>query len=95
MARNHDRKPRMNGIVPERDSASFRALFSANPLPMWIYDLETLAFLEVNDATVAKYGYSRDELLGMRITDIRPPEDVPALLVDVARERAPLQQSGG
>jgi PAS domain S-box-containing protein len=62
---------------------------------MWVYDLETLAFLEVNDAAVAKYGYRRDEFLGMRITDIRPPEDVPALLADLARERATLQRSGG
>jgi PAS domain S-box-containing protein len=69
-------------------------LFVANPVPMWVYDLETLAFLEVNDAAVAKYGYRRDEFLGMRISDIRPPEDVPALMADVARERTALQHSG-
>jgi PAS domain S-box-containing protein len=62
---------------------------------MWVYDIETLAFLEVNGAAVARYGYRRDEFLGMRITDIRPPEDVPALVADVARARTPLQQSGG
>jgi PAS domain S-box-containing protein len=71
-----------------RDSeGSFRLLFTANPLPMWLYDLETLAFLEVNAAAVARYGYSRDAFLSMRITDIRPPEDVPRLLDLVARER--------
>jgi PAS domain S-box-containing protein len=69
-------------------------LFAANPLPMWVYDLETLAFLEVNDAAVARYGYSRDEFLGMRLTDIRPPEDIPSLLANVAQERTALQQSG-
>ena len=74
----------MDVVVPERDTAGFRALFAANPLPMWIYDLDTLAFLEVNDAMVAEYGYSRDDLLGMRITDIRPTEDIPALLSDLA-----------
>jgi PAS domain S-box-containing protein len=72
----------------------FRVLFASNPLPMWVYDLETLAFLEVNDAAVAKYGYSADEFLSMRITDIRPPEDVPALLANVAEQRSTLQQSG-
>jgi PAS domain S-box-containing protein len=61
---------------------------------MWVYDLETLAFLEVNDAAVAKYGHTREEFLALRITDIRPPEDVHALATDVARERTPLQQSG-
>jgi two-component system, cell cycle sensor histidine kinase and response regulator CckA len=61
---------------------------------MWVYDLETLSFLEVNDAAIAKYGYSRDEFLSMRITDIRPPDDVPELLANVARQRTTLQQSG-
>jgi PAS domain S-box-containing protein len=61
---------------------------------MWVYDLDTLAFLEVNAAAVAKYGYGRDEFLSMRITDIRPPEDVSALLANVAQQRRTLQQSG-
>jgi two-component system, cell cycle sensor histidine kinase and response regulator CckA len=62
---------------------SFRSMFESNPLPMWVFDPETLAFLAVNDAAVARYGYSRDAFLGMRITDIRPAEDVDALLADV------------
>jgi PAS domain S-box-containing protein len=61
---------------------------------MWVYDLETLQFLEVNAAAVAHYGYPRDEFLGMRLTDIRPAEDVPRLLANVARERAALEASG-
>lgn len=59
---------------------SFRLLFAENPLPMWVFDLESLKFLEVNDAAVAHYGYSREEFLQMRIVDIRPPEDIPRLL---------------
>src|SRR5262249_12852976 len=58
----------------------FRRLFIGNPLPMWIYDRDTLKFLEVNDAAVANYGYSRNEVLTMRLTDIRPSEDVDRLL---------------
>lgn len=73
---------------------AFESLFSRNPLPMWIYELETLQFLDVNEAATAKYGYSRDEFLGMRITDIRPQEDVARLLEDVRRSRSPLQASG-
>ncbi len=61
---------------------------------MWVYDRETLRFLEVNDAAVAQYGYSRDEFLAMRIAEIRPPEDVARLLADVRQERSGLQQSG-
>lgn len=51
---------------------------------MWIYDIHSLAFLEVNEAAVKHYGYSRDEFLKMTIKDIRPPEDIPLLLNDVA-----------
>jgi PAS domain S-box-containing protein len=60
--------------------APFRYLFDQNPTPMWVYELGSLAFLEVNQAAIQSYGYTRDEFLGMRITDIRPSEDVPKLL---------------
>ena len=59
--------------------ATFRLLFSHNPLPMWVYDVETLDFLEVNTTAVAHYGYPRDEFLRMRISDIQPPEDASRL----------------
>jgi len=59
----------------------YRLLFDANPLPMWVYDIETLAFVAVNDAAIKHYGYSRSEFLGMRITDIRPDAEVPKVLV--------------
>ena len=47
---------------------------------MWVFDEDTLAFVEVNQAAVVTYGYSRDEFLRMDITQIRPPEEIPALL---------------
>jgi PAS domain S-box-containing protein len=63
----------------------YRMLFDQNPEPMWVFDLETLRFLEVNQAAVEHYGYSREEFLTMTLKDIRPPEDVPALIDDVIR----------
>jgi diguanylate cyclase (GGDEF)-like protein/PAS domain S-box-containing protein len=59
---------------------SFRLLFSANPQPMWVYDAETLRFVEVNDAAVAHYGYTREQFLAMTIADIRPAEEFQRLL---------------
>ncbi len=53
----------------------FRLLFERNPLPFWVFDSQTLRFLEVNEAAVRHYGYSRDEFLAMTILDIRPPQD--------------------
>jgi two-component system cell cycle sensor histidine kinase/response regulator CckA len=58
----------------------YRLMFDKSPLPKWMYDVETLRFLDVNEAAVRDLGYSRDEFLAMTIKDIRPPEDVPALL---------------
>lgn len=58
----------------------FSLLFEKNPIPMWIYDLETLRFIEVNEAAQIHYGYTKEEFLSMTIKDIRPKEDVPILL---------------
>jgi two-component system cell cycle sensor histidine kinase/response regulator CckA len=63
----------------------YRLLFEGNPHPMWVYDTNTLSFLEVNDVAVAQYGYSREEFLAMKITAIRPPEEVPKLLDHLTR----------
>jgi PAS domain S-box-containing protein len=72
-----------------RDSEeTYRLLFETNPHPMWVYDVKTLAFLAVNDAAVAHYGYSEAEFLSMTIADIRPVEDVP-LLMDAVRTLTP------
>ena len=58
----------------------YRLLFEGNPLSMWVFDVETLQFLDVNDAAIRHYGYSREEFLGMTIKDIRPAEDVSELM---------------
>jgi len=77
-----------------RDSeARYRLLFESNPLPMWVYDLETLAFLAINDAAVRSYGYTREEFLSMTLKDIRPAEDVQALLDNLSNAAAGLNES--
>jgi len=53
-----------------RSEKSYRDLFESNPHPMWVYDLGTLKFLEVNDSAVESYGYSREEFLMMTIHDV-------------------------
>ena len=63
-----------------RDSETrYRHLFDANPLPMWVYDLDSLKFLAVNEAATEHYGYSQEQFLTMSITDIRPDSDVLAV----------------
>ena len=78
----------------ETSRAVYRRLFEENPQPMYIFDVETLDFLEVNEAMVKHYGYTRDEFLKMNIKEIRPPEDVPALIADIANIAEPQDAAG-
>src|SRR5712671_788978 len=57
------------------DPASARVLLEDSAEPMLVVDAGTLAFLEVNQAAIDKYGYSRTEFRRKRLTDIVPPED--------------------
>jgi PAS domain S-box-containing protein len=77
-------------VVP----ASFEIMLSTNPVPMWVYDLESLHFLAVNEAAVARYGYSRDQFLALRVTDIRPLEDIAAVEASVRFRSRPISASG-
>jgi PAS domain S-box-containing protein len=60
----------------QQSEERYRLLFNNNPLPMWVYDTKTFAFLEVNNAAIKHYGYSREEFLSMGILDIRPKDEV-------------------
>ena len=53
----------------------YRLLFDANPQPMWVFDVDSLVFLAVNDAAIRHYGYTRDEFLAMTVMDLRPEDD--------------------
>jgi PAS domain S-box-containing protein len=70
-----------------------RLLFESNPHPVWVYDLETLAIIDVNEAAIRNYGYSREEFLTLTIKDIRPAEDVPAVLESVAKSGTMLEEN--
>lgn len=58
----------------------YRVLFERNPIPMWVYDRSAWRFLQVNEAAIQHYGYSREEFLALSVLDLRPQEDVPLLL---------------
>jgi PAS domain S-box-containing protein len=66
-----------------RSEDRYRALFEQSPLPMWMFDRETLCFVLVNDAAVEAYGYGKDEFATMTLADIRPREDVADLKASV------------
>ena len=92
---SHDVTDQRRAATALADSeASFRMLFANNPRPMWVWDIESHFFLEVNQAAVDHYGYSREEFLAKRVTDIRPEEDVPALL-DTVHDLLPTLNKAG
>ena len=79
-----DRKQGVAELERAREQARaneerYRLLFDSNPQPMAVFDCETLELVAVNDAMVANYGYSRDELIGMSGLDLLVPEDVPTV----------------
>jgi len=57
-----------------RSEKSYRYLFENSPMPMWVIDLDTYKFLDVNEMATLQYGYSREEFLSMTTLDIRPDE---------------------
>ncbi|HEY0060750.1 MAG TPA: diguanylate cyclase, partial [Telluria sp.] len=81
--------------MPESIDTSFDELFQAHPIPMWVYDLATLAFRAVNTAALQHYGYTEPEFLSMDITALRPPEELPRLMCNL-RNAPPhaLERSG-
>ena len=68
----------------KRREASFRLLYENNPVPMFVYDAETLRIVSVNERAITHYGYDRDQFLALSILDIRPKEDVEATLQAVS-----------
>ncbi|MEW6735305.1 MAG: response regulator [Acidobacteriota bacterium] len=70
-----------------KSEAKYRLLFESNPEAMWVYDVNTLRFLAVNDTTIARYGYSREEFLSMTIKDIHPQEEITRIMETIEQLR--------
>jgi PAS domain S-box-containing protein len=66
-----------------KSEAMFRLLFSHTPLPMWVFDTETLQFLQVNEATTRTYGFTENEFRSLSVRDIRPDGDAPSFAAHV------------
>jgi diguanylate cyclase (GGDEF)-like protein/PAS domain S-box-containing protein len=67
---------------------TYRLLFDRNPTPMFTFDPGTLRFLTVNRAATRKYGYSREEFMGMTLLEIRPEADRATFRTSEAQHRA-------
>jgi len=65
--------------VIKKSEEKYRYLFDNNPAYIIIWDLETLEVLEINNAVLCKYGYSKEEWSRMSVLDYRPKEDYPKM----------------
>lgn len=79
-------------ITPGERPESYQLLFDFTPLPLMVFDTDTLCFLDVNHAAIVNYGYTHDEFLEMTVLDLRPSDDIPAFL-DFLRASKDLQNS--
>ncbi|WP_051408446.1 PAS domain S-box protein [Sediminibacterium sp. C3] len=71
-------KLKQNEIELSEAKKRYSELFHLSPLPMWVYDIETLEFLDVNEAAEKHYGYTKEEFKKITLRDIRPKQDLPA-----------------
>ena len=94
------RPKKLNDLVKERtrqlkeSEENYKVLFEKSPLPLWIYDLETLKILEVNNAAISLYGYSREEFLSMTLLQLRPERDIEKFLANIRNIGDALRESG-
>jgi len=79
-------------IIPKQDKGNklfdhrfnYKLFFDENPLPAVIFDRESLAIVDVNHEAIKHYGYTREEFLSMTVRDLRPPEEIPAMMKALA-----------
>ncbi len=73
--------------------AKYKELFENNPVPLWVYSVDTLKFIMVNDAAINHYGYTREEFLSMTLKDIRPEYEFPRLEANLSQPETDIKIS--
>ena len=79
LTRDVSRRMRAETALHESERR-YRNLFETSPIPMWIYDPRTLALLAVNKGAIDQYGFTAEEFAALKLTDVRPQNDVPRML---------------
>ena len=87
------RRERTDEALTETEKR-YHLLFHKNPLPMWVFDLDTLTFLAVNEAAVEQYGYSAEEFATMSLLNLHVPEDIPSILEGLSTDKVRTPTSG-
>ncbi len=75
-------------------TTDYKTHFDNGPIPSWIIDADTMRFLEVNNAAIINYGYTREEFLTLNIKAIRPVEDVTTMVVNYSKRKSDYYDAG-
>ena len=87
-----DRKKAEEAV--RQSAQKYKLLFNKNPLPMLMVSKPELRFIDVNDAAIKQYGYSRDEFLNLTAKDIRPQEDWQPFLDTIEKSKEGINDFG-
>lgn len=69
----------------------YRDLFELSPLPMLLYDLDSLELLNVNKAFIDHYGYSKKDIISLKFIDLFPKTDQEEFDAEIKK----LKKTGG
>lgn len=87
-----DKKKAENELIKSEEK--YRLLFKNNPLPVWIVNKENHFFLDINNAAIKLYGYSKEEFLNLKATEVRPKDEVEKYLNSMKDESSNIKTSG-
>jgi two-component system, NarL family, sensor histidine kinase UhpB len=76
-----ERKRTLEDLLASEEK--YRQIFYKNPYPTWIFDLESLYIMEVNDAALEKYGFSKSEFCQLTVKDLHPPGEAELFLESI------------
>lgn len=83
---NEVEQKNVRNVLLKESESQYKTLFFHSPLPKWIFDAETLQFLQVNNAALKNYGYTKEEFLTMSLYDIHLHADAEELKMFAAQQ---------
>lgn len=75
----------MAKIELKKSEEQYRLLFEQSPIPMYIYNPDTLDIITVNNAAMNRYGYSEAEFNKMKIYELHPEEELDKVMAEIKK----------